>query len=151
MRNLLALVLGIVCVLGFGTAMGATIYADYSTGSTGKIGSMEGELSYDADEAELTLTIKNTTSSEKGYITGFVFNTPDGYISNVILEEAPDDFMLIGGPDFENSISAAPFGDFDVGVSVGKNFLGGGPPGKGLGFGEEGDFVFQFEGNDLGS
>jgi len=57
-------------------------------------------------------------------------------------------FGLIGDQTFDNSISASPFGDFDVGsASTNNSWLGGGNPTCGIGVGDTEAFIFALVGS----
>ncbi len=117
--------------------------------STSGLGDFEAKLEYSfssSTEGSLMVEIKNTASD--GFLTAFAFNNPGG-ISSVVLGMAPVTFQLLGGPTFNNSIIAAPFGLFDIGASTGINWEGGGPPSNGLGAGATGIFRFDFTGSGL--
>ena len=123
-----------------------------TTNSTEGLGNFEAELTYDKDAATLTVQLTNTSSlNNGGYITAFAFNNPDGAITGVMLDQEPDSFDLLGkskkDEDFQNTVSAPPFGDFDIGASTSKEWLGGENPDKGIGVGNTGTFIFILTGS----
>ena len=129
-----------------------TFTGDTSRSSEG-LGNYIGEFTYrlfSPTAAELDVTLQNTGPSGKGgFLTGFLFNNPGSYITGVNLSGTNPFFSLIGGPGFQNSISASPFGNFDIGAAVGGNFLGGGNPGGGIPVGGDARFSFTVTGNNL--
>jgi len=58
-------------------------------------------------------------------------------------------FKLLGRPIFQDTISASPFGRYDIGAALGGDFLGGSSPAKGIGVGETASFGFTLTGNNL--
>lgn len=119
----------------------------------GTLGSFEGALTYNAPSttnAILTLVLKNTSPiGNGGYLTAFVFNNPTNRITGVTLIPTDSDFNLLGGPSYNNSISASPYGKFDIGASTGGGFLGGGNPNKGIAVGVTETFTFNLTGTYL--
>jgi hypothetical protein len=120
-------------------------------GLTG-LGFYKGTLEYtdtDAGHAALTVTLTNSSpAANGGYLTGFAFNDPGNKITGVKLT-GPAKFGLLGGPNFDHGINAAPFGHFDIGAAVGGSFEGGGNPGPGIGVGQTRTFVFSLTGTAL--
>jgi hypothetical protein len=116
------------------------------------LGFYQGTIAYtakDAGHATLTVTLTNTSpAANGGFLTGFVLNDPGHKFTGVSLA-GPAGFALLGGPKFNNSVNAAPFGHFDLGAAVGGSFEGGGNPHSGLGVGQTGTFVFSLTGKGL--
>ena len=52
----------------------------------------------------------------------------------------------MGGASFNNSVSASPFADFDIGAALGGSFEGGGSPTAGITTGGEERFRFTLKG-----
>jgi hypothetical protein len=61
------------------------------------------------------------------------------------------DFQLLGGPSFNNSVAANPYGQFDLGAALGGNWEGGGAPQGGIGVGASQTFVFNLTGANMAS
>lgn len=137
----------IMILLYCGTACAFPIYGD------GPLGDFTGDFNYtssSATRATLTVTLKNTSPvANGGYLTAFAFNNPDNLITAVTLTSTDHDFRLIGGSNFNNGISASPFGKFDIGASLSSDFLGGGNPNKGIAAGSTETFTFTFTGTNL--
>lgn len=128
--------------------------ADFLTGFDGlnKLGGYEGTFEYKAEsdtKATLKIELTNKSPDKTGYLTAFVFNNPGGKISTASLVSSDTDFKLVGKAPFADGVSAGPFGNFDFGVSTGKDFEGGGAPSLGLAFGATGTFTFTFTGTGL--
>jgi hypothetical protein len=114
-------------------------------------------------QAVIQITLTNTSPvANGGFITGFAFNDPNssskGNISTVSGftqsyappgAPPPNTMQLIGGPSYNNSISGASFGSFDLGAAVGGNLLGGGAPQPGIEVGQTGTFEFTVTGSHL--
>ncbi len=119
----------------------------------GNRGDFTGSLSYsyaNATNATLVVTLTNTSPvANGGYLTAFALNNPGNLITGITLSASDIDFSLLGGPSFNNSISTAPYGSFDVGASTGGGLLGGGDPSIGLGVGATGTFTFSLTGSGL--
>jgi hypothetical protein len=110
--------------------------------------------------ATITITLTNTSpSGNGGFLTGLAFNDPNknsqGNINNVTAftpsytPPTGQQFTLLGGPTFSNTVPTSPYGSFDIGAAVGGDWLGGGAPSDGLAVGETGTFVFQVTGSGL--
>ncbi|MCX5813132.1 MAG: hypothetical protein NT178_11385 [Proteobacteria bacterium] len=148
------LAISIFTLCAFCPAIG---YADTITGdasrSTEKLGDFIGEFTYrlfSPTRAELDVTLKNTSpSSNGGFLTGFVFNNPNNYITNVSLSGSNSFFSLLGGSSFKDTISASPFGKYDIGAALKGDFLGGGDPSKGISVGGNASFAFTLTGKNL--
>ncbi len=123
--------------------------------STSQLGNFSGKLTYDAlsaTSATLTVQLTNTSNpANGGFITGFVFNNPGNALTGASLTASNANFVLLGGPNFQNSINGAPFGSFDMGAALGGNYLGGGSPLGGLAVGQNGTFNFSLTGTHLNS
>jgi hypothetical protein len=106
-----------------------------------------------ATSGEVDVTLNNTTpSSTGGFLTGFVFNLPASVtsVTSASLVASNTNFQLLGGPTFTNhSINGSPFGQFDIGASLGGDFQGGGNPTLGLPAGSTGTFRFLLTGTGL--
>jgi len=118
------------------------------------LGSFEGSLDYHASDSQhaiLTLVLKNTSPlANGGFLTAFAFNNPNLSIKKATLAGGTA-FQLLGGSTFNNSVNGAPFGVFDIGISTGKDFEGGGSPLAGLGVGQVGTFTITVSGVGLDS
>ncbi len=137
-------------VLVFGTIAFATtttaVISGRATESTELLGNFEAELAYtpDAggDSATLEIAIRNTSPVDNGgYLTNFVFNNPSyvtefgpvNRISGLSLVSATNpNFLIMGGPGFNNAVKAQPFGFFDLGMGATSSFHGGGSPENGI-------------------
>jgi hypothetical protein len=131
---------------------GDTFTGDTS-GSTSGLGNFIADFTYklfSPTRAELDVTLKNTSpSSNGGFLTGFVFNNPSNFITDVRLSGSNSFFKLLGGKSFNDSISASPFGRYDIGAALGGNFLGSGNPTVGIGVGQTASFGFKLTGFNL--
>ena len=112
------------------------------------LGFFTGTLDYSFSSATagtLQVNLTNSAStSAGGRLVAFVFNNPGNLITGVNLTAAPSAaWDEIGGTTFQNSISASPMGDFDIGASVTGEFLGGGSPNPGYLPGNSGSFTFS--------
>ena len=123
-----------------------------SSGGLNGLGSFAGSFTYtptDATTGSLAVELTNSSDPARGgFLTAFVFNNPGGKITGVSLTGAPAHFALIAG-GYDNGINGAPFGQFDIGVSTGGSFEGGGNPSGGLGVGLSGTFHFTLTGAGL--
>jgi len=128
------------------------IFGDVANSTEG-IGDFTGELTYTYNEilkkGTLVVELTNTTPlpATLAYITGFVFNNPSDSISGVNFVDS--DFSLLGAAAFNNNVSGASFGDFDIGAALGGDFLGGGSPNAGISIGSTKTFTFGLTGTDL--
>lgn len=137
----LALVLALIVS---GTARAELIFG------SGIVSSFEGTFHYTADSsssATISVSLTNTTSIPFGDLTGFAFNNPNNSITGVTFSSTDPDFGLLGGSSFNNTITAFPFGRFDLGASTGSSIFG--DAGQGLAPGESGTFTFLLTGNNL--
>lgn len=120
-------------------------------------GDFSGSLNYaasDANNATLIVQLTNTSpAANGGYITGFLFNNPSSLISAIPSYSFSDgDFNM----HFVNDgVNGAPFGQFDIAASLGKNpgsdFADGGNPADGITVGGTGTFTFNLTGSSLDS
>jgi hypothetical protein len=148
------LILGFVAfyppVTGFADT---TTFTGNTSGSTERLGDFIAQFSYSLvspTNAELFVTLTNTSPvSNGGYLTGFVFNNPNNFITNVSLSGSNALFNLLGAPSFQNTISASPFGRYDIGAALGGDFLGSGSPTGGISVGQSANFGFALTGNNL--
>lgn len=128
--------------------------APVTVSGTGVFGSYTGLIEYiGTTEASgsLMLSLTNTTPVYGGYITAVAFNNPGDSITSVTSFSSGDpDFQLLGEPDFDGGVSASPYGDFDLGASLGNGWLGAGSPVAGIAVGETATFTFNFAGNLAG-
>jgi len=146
-----------IVYFAFITFCPVTGYADSFTGdtlrSTSGLGDFIGEFTYklfSPTRAELDVKLINTSpTSNGGYLTGFVFNNPNNFITNVSLSGSNSFFKLLGGKSFQDTISASPFGRYDIGAALGGNFLGTSNPTRGIGVGGTASFGFSLTGNNL--
>ncbi len=169
MKNFFVVLISMLLVFGafVCSSVALPIYGNSTTGSTEGIGSFVGELIYEANEddtsATLTVELTNTSpGSNGGFITAFAFNSPSNNITDVSLSSTDNDFSLIGGPSFSNSIKVSPFGKFDIGASISDAWLGEkklrrgrrlspGGPSRGIGIGATETFTFNLKGINLSS
>ncbi|MBA3975195.1 MAG: hypothetical protein C0504_13385 [Candidatus Solibacter sp.] len=128
--------------------------APVTMSGTGEYGSFTGTIEYIGSSnttGSLVMSFTNTTPVFGGYITGVVFNNPGGSITDVTSFTSDDpDFQLIGDPNFEGGINGAPYGDFDIGSSLGDGWLGAGSPVGGIAVGETATFTFTLAGGLAG-
>lgn len=143
----------------------ATMISFLGDNGTEQLGSLSGYLSYNpvnSNTADLTISLLNTSpAANGGYLTAFAFNNPGNAITGVRLDHSPATagFQILGAssggkhapPSFQDTISAPPFGRFDLGAATGNSFLGnGGSSGnRGLAPGQSVTFNFAFTGNHL--
>lgn len=126
-----------------------------SFSGTGVQGMFEGTLDYSATNANMStvdITLTNTTPDLLGgYITGFVFNIPDGAaVSLATLASTNAYFTLLGAPSFDDGVGGEPYGLFDIGAALGGDFEGGGSPTYGIvAGGGTAMFTFHLTGTDL--
>jgi len=133
------------------SALPITIVSD-SANSTEKLGQFTAKLEYQVvseGAAWLWITLANTSpAANGGWITGFVFNNPGNVITDASLSfnPRPGEYLLMGGASFNNSVSASPFADFDIGAALGGSFEGDGSPTAGITTGAEERFRFTLKG-----
>lgn len=133
-------------MVGFMLAAVTALAAPVTVSGTGTYGSFTGTMEYFSGSQNLVINLTNTTPLYGGYITGVAFNNPGGAITAATMTTTDSDFVLIGGPDFDNSVSGSPFGDFDLGTSLGSSWLGSGSPTGGLAVGSSATFTFTLSG-----
>jgi hypothetical protein len=122
-------------------------------GGTGTLGTFSGTFDYTAtDDTSGTVDIVlNNDSLTAGFLTGFLFNIPEGAtVTDATLTTSDGDFLVDGAPTFDNSASGAPNGDFDIGAALGGSYLGGGNPNLGIAQGGSATFSFALTGTGLG-
>lgn len=117
---------------------------------SGEFGSFTGTMEYLDQSQTLVLTLKNTTPVYGGFLTGVALNNPGGVITGVTLAASNLNFVLIGGPHFNDAVKVAPYGQFDFGASVSNSWLGGGNPSGGIPAGGSASFAFKLSGNLVG-
>jgi hypothetical protein len=122
--------------------------------STSNLGNFSANFVYNAvsdTSATVTIDLTNTTpAANGGFITALAFNNPNNLITNVTAGSPfTSPFAVDGGPAFNNSINANPFGQFGIGASTGGSFEGGGSPNVGIAVGGTGHFVFNLTGTGL--
>jgi hypothetical protein len=128
------------------SASAFTIFGN-GTGSTEGLGSFTGSFNYanlGSTSGQISVELTNTAPADNGgFITALAFNNPG--FTDVTSFSSTDNtnFGLIGDPSFNNSISASPFGKFDVGASITSSWLGGGNPNPGIGVSESATFTFN--------
>jgi hypothetical protein len=139
-------VLGLwVCLAGQGIA-GPIVGVNGLEG----LGQFEGDFEYKPESATLLVKLVNTSPvGNGGYLTAIAFNNPGSRITGAILSSTNTNFGLLGLPSLQNGVSGSPFGDFDLGASVGGSFLAGGSPSLGVGVGDSVLFTFTFTGTEL--
>ncbi len=154
----LGLLLVAVMLFSFVSSAEAVIITGNPGGSTEGLGDFTAELLYNQGTQTLSVNLENTSDAVgyDGYITAFVFNNPDDLISGVSGFTATNaNFNLIGGSGYDNGIKGAPYGDFDIGASIGTNsnadFYDGGNPADGIAPGDSEFFTFIFTGTSLES
>jgi len=140
--------LTVLTITGPSTVMAVAISGD------GALGDFTGTFDYsftNSTTASLAISVTNTSpAANGGFITAFVFNNPSDLISSVTLFSTSDaDFGVIGGPDFDDSVNGAPFGQFDIGTSTSDAFEGGGSPSAGIGVGGTLSIVLSLVGSSL--
>jgi hypothetical protein len=135
-----------IALFGSWASAGTVNLVSNTSGSTSSLGAFTGTATYD-DVSVLTITLKNTTPSGGGYITGFLFNI-DGDATATLSPNPTGNFsdLVTSG-----NLSGNPFGDFDAGAALGGNFLGGGSPNSGIAVGAERTFTFNLTGDDASS
>lgn len=121
--------------------------------STEGLGNFSGSFDYSFTNDTIATIIVNLTNispvANGGYLTAFAFNNPNNSITGAILSSTSPNFGLIGTPDFDNTISGSPFGDFDAGSSTGNSWLGSGNPTTGIAIGSSETFTFSLTGSGL--
>lgn len=142
----------VMSLLVFENTACALIFAGDTANSTEQLGNFTATLTYtpiNSTSATLSLSLLNTSSvANGGFITGFVFNNPQGLITNASITSSNFPTLILLGLS-NNTISASPFGGFDLGAAIGGNFLGGGSPNSGIGVGQTGAFTYFLTGVNL--
>jgi hypothetical protein len=123
-----------------------------SIGGTGTLGQFTGTFAYDALSQTVDINLTNTSNpAHGGFITGVVFNIPDvAVVTGATLVTSNANFTLVGGTSTA-TVSASPFGAFDIGAALGGDWLGGGSPTGGAGVGQSVDLKFTLTGTGLGA
>jgi hypothetical protein len=120
----------------------------------GVLGDFTGDFAYNSVTHQVSVTLTNAaTTSPGGRITGFAFNIPGqlGAVTGLTYAATDPDgatFTQLGGPAFNNSVSASPYGDFDIGAALGGDLLGGGSPVPGVAIGQTGNWTFTLTGDN---
>jgi len=153
MRKICQISIVVVTMIGLLVLTSSSSYAFLLIEGYGALGAFSGSLDYsytDAMTAELEIALPNTSPVDNGgYLTAFAFNNPLGFISGVSLTSSDADFGVLGGLNYDNGVNAAPYGQFDIGASIGGSFQGGGAPWKGIAVGDVETFLFVFNGQGL--
>lgn len=149
MKTILTLVL-----LGSASLSSAAIaISGGGAGSESGLGFFTGSLDYvatNATTASLTVNLKNTSpAANGGYLTGFAFNLPSGPTFALAFYPPVGDFDSISGSVTSHAVNASPFGQFNIAISTGSPFNGGGPPSAGLAVSQSATFVINFFGTGL--
>jgi hypothetical protein len=123
------------------------------------VGAFQGTISYsftNATTAQLVVSLTNTSpAANGGFITSFAFNNPGHLISNVSLSTTTGLNQLLGGSStpslrFKDNLAAAPFGQFDIGASIGSCWHSCGTNvSSGIGVGQTGTWTFNLTGTNL--
>lgn len=132
--------------MGFMLAAVTAFATPVTVSGTGTYGSFTGTMEYFGGSQNLVINLTNTTPLYSGYLTGVAFNNPGGAITSATMTTTDSDFVLIGGPDYNNSVSGSPYGDFDLGSALGGSWLGGGSPTGGIAVGGSATFTFALSG-----
>jgi hypothetical protein len=153
-----SLVAGAIMIPGFAMHGDAIPIAGIETASESGLGDFTGTFVYTPGAGGTTgiidLTLTNTSpAANGGFLTAFAFNNPNDLITGVTLSVAPASMdSLLGGPTFQNTINAQPYGDFDIGVANDSNnpsWQGGGNPDDGIPVGSTFTFQFSLTGTGL--
>jgi hypothetical protein len=159
-RPLGAVVAGLALFVSVGSARADMISIADTTNVPSQFDGTVSVTNQTTTSAVITIQLTNTSASPTaGYITGLAFNNPgttaQGNITNVtslsttFAPSAGQNFTLIGGPTFNNTIAANPYGAFDIGAAVGGDWLGGGNPTVGIAPTQSGTFTFAVTGQHL--
>ncbi len=153
MNKIMSLI--VVVILGLVLNGWAIPIVGDTANSTGNLGNFSGSFTYSfTNDTSATIVVNLTNTSPAangGYLTAFAFNNPNNSITNASLLSTSASFGLIGTPDFNNTIPANPFGDFDVGSSITSSWLGGGRPLSGIAVGNSSTFTFFLTGSGFSS
>lgn len=143
-------------VMASGPAQAGSITEDYCEEELGAFTGLIAYVPTNSTSGVLTISLTNTSpAANGGYITAFVFNNPGDVITAVTLDSSPTGFSTLLGASNPTAelVSASPWSNFDLGVSVGGNdltgFQAGGSPNDGIGVGETGTFVFSLTGTGM--
>lgn len=117
---------------------------------SGQYGSFTGSMEYIGQSQTLVLTLNNTTPASGGFLTGVALNNPGGVISGITLSASNLNFVLIGGPQFSDSVNVSPYGHFDFGASLSNSWLGSGNPAGGIPVSGSAMFAFKLSGDLVG-
>ncbi len=119
------------------------------------LGAFTGTVSFTAlspTSATLEVTLTNDPlTAPGGKLVAFAFDNPGDKVTKVTQSEV-DHWGLLGGggkTPFQDTISASPFGEYDIGSSISASWLGGGSPRNGLVAGASLTWVFALAGHDL--
>jgi hypothetical protein len=137
-----------------GAALAAIVSIPSSAGAvvisgTGSLGSFTGTFDYDNTTHAIDVLLTNTSNPlNGGFITGFVFNLPDGAsVTGSTFSSSNASFKLLGATTFDDNVNAQPFGDFDIGASLSaNNWEGSGNPTVGIGVTSFATFHFVLTG-----
>ena len=141
------LVLAAIAALMLAPAIAGAV--PIAIGGTGTLGAFHGTFVYDDTTGTVDIELFND-SLTAGFLTGFLFNIPDGAtVTGATLTTSDNDFTLEGAPTFDNSASGSPNGDFDIGAALGGSYLGGGNPNVGIAQGGSATFSFALTGTGL--
>ncbi len=156
MRKNLFVVLFALLVLGFSAKYSeAVVIVGDVVNSTEHLGNFRANFAYSAINDSLgriVVDLTNTSPTSGGILTAFAFNNPSSLISRASLFTSTNavGFNLLGGSSFQDSISADPFANFDIGAGLGgDSFLGGGNPNGGILISNTATFTFIVGGSGL--
>lgn len=114
----------------------------------GAFGTYSGSVGYSplsATTGTLTLSLTNTSPVPNGgFLTGVVVELP-GSLAGTLASTTDTDF--IGG----SSVSAAPYGTYDLAAATSGNWEGGGPPSRGIAIGDSLTLVWNIFGSGAGA
>lgn len=126
-------------------------HAIIGIGGTEGLGSFSGTLEYNSATGELEIVLTNTSPVlNGGFISAIALLNPDDLISGVSFSTTSGFDNILGGPSFNNTVNAQPFGSYDIGAGVGSSWQGGGSPVTGIGVGDTESLLFGFTGSGLG-
>jgi hypothetical protein len=127
-----------------------------TTNSTEGLGNFSGSFDYSFTNDTIGTIVVGLTNTSPvangGYLTAFAFNNPNNSITGATLSGTSSNFVLIGNQDFDNTVDANPFGDFDMGSATSfkkPSWLGGGSPNTGIAVGGSETFTFSLTGSGL--
>lgn len=149
-KKLFGILIMVFMVMGWNPSKSEALI--FLSGS-GSLGSFSGSFEYTATNsttATIDISLTNTSPVlNGGYITAFAFNNPSNLITGITLTPSDSDFALIGSPFNNNGVNGASNGQFDIGVSTGGGYTGGGAPQAGISVGVTETFTFSLTGNNL--